>query len=95
MKPVTPKRAKKVFKLIEQWTRAEVWSRFGNFGTRDPRYTNATNTKLDLEDQIREEVLGTGNQVVLGKKWGIIAEAEKETHRKKVKKRKKQHDDRC
>ena len=67
--------AKKLWQLVEQWTRAEVMSRLGRFDNLE--FADYYKIKLEKEDEIRELVLGTSNQVELAQRWGMIKEKRK------------------
>jgi hypothetical protein len=61
---------KRLYKLIEEWTRAEVMARIGPIGWPDCGDYHFEATKR--EDQIRELIYGTSNLVELGLKFGIL-----------------------
>jgi len=64
--------ANKLWKLVEQWTRAEIIARFGRFDNLE--FAEYFRTKIDKEDEIRELVFGTSDLVQLGTRWGILPE---------------------
>ena len=67
--------AKKLWQLVEQWTRAEVMARLGRFDNLE--FADYYEIKLKKEDEIRELVLGTSNQVELAQRWNMIKKKRK------------------
>lgn len=61
---------KKLLKLIEQWTRAEIIARLGRFDNKG--YIDYANMQVDKKDEMRKLVFGTDDLVELGEMWGII-----------------------
>jgi len=66
---------KELLKLIEQWTRAEIISRFGRFDNLE--YADYYKIMLDKKDDIRQLVFGTSDILVLGDRWGLIKPKQK------------------
>ena len=58
--------AKKLFKLVEEETRAEIMSRHGRFENLE--FANYYQIKLDKQDKIRKLCFGSSDLVRLGKK---------------------------
>lgn len=74
--------ALRLWKLVEEWTRAEVMSRLGpSIGLEFADYFKIA---IEKGDEMRELVLGTSNQVELARRWGMIEE-KKDIRRKKKK----------
>jgi len=77
------KEAKQIYKLLEQWTRAEIIARHGPFDNLE--FGQYAVIKLEKEDEIRKLLYGTNNLIDLGIKWGILKERKKKRRTKKVK----------
>ena len=73
---------RKLLKLVEHWTRAEIIARLGRFDNLG--YLDYEQVRVDKIDEIRELVFGTSDILVLGDMWGLI---KPKRHRKKKKKR--------
>ncbi|HEC65798.1 MAG TPA: hypothetical protein ENI23_10910 [bacterium] len=71
-----------VYKLLRQWTRAEIMARLGRFDNLE--FADYFVKKIEIEDKLRKFMFGTSNLVELGIKWGLIKE--KRTRRKKKQK---------
>ena len=69
---LTKSNAIKVFKLLEQWTRAEIMGRHGPFETSDLSFIDFTLEHSKKEDEIRTLLFGTHNLVELGIEWGLL-----------------------
>lgn len=67
---ITKKKATKLLNLIEQWTRAEIMSRFSDF----PRCGDFYATKLDKENEIRELVFDSSILLELAERWELVQE---------------------
>ena len=74
--------ANHVYKLLRQWTRAEIMARLGRFDNLE--FADYFVKKIEIEDKLRKFMFGTSNLVELGIKWGLIKE--KRTRRKKKQK---------
>jgi hypothetical protein len=81
---MTKSERKKLYKLIEQWARCECIARFSPFGW--PDCGDYFNEKLQKEDEIRELMFGTGDLLLLGKRWGIRGCVDPSKKHKKKKK---------
>jgi len=75
---IKKKQAKKLLKLLEQWTRAEIVARFGQFDNLE--FADYYIIKIEKADEIRRFLYDTDNLVELGERWGLL--------RKGIKKRK-------
>jgi hypothetical protein len=86
---MTLKKRKKLYALLEQWTRCECISRFAPFGW--PDCGDYFFKKLKKEKQIRKLMFGTGDLLELGEKWNLPGCGPKKNGNteKKQKKRKK------
>jgi len=62
--------AKRILKLIEEATRAEILARFGPY--RFPEYADWFGVSLEKREELLEYVFGTSSLVELGKHWKII-----------------------
>ena len=60
----------KLYKLIEQWTRAEIASRLWPLAW--PQAGDYYQESLEFRDQIRKLMFGSSDLVELGTKWGIV-----------------------
>jgi hypothetical protein len=74
---------KKLLKLIEQWTRAEIMARYGRFDNLE--FGDYARIQIEKADEIRRLVFGTDNMIALGVRWNML----KERDRRSKKKRKK------
>jgi len=69
-------KVEELYALIEQWTRAEIMARFGQFGgSGDICYAHI---QVEKKDEIRRLVHGTDDLVVLGTRWGILKDAQEQ-----------------
>jgi hypothetical protein len=66
---------KKIKKLINQQTRAEIMARFGQFNNLD--FANYAYRKVELDDEIRVFLFGTSDLVELGERWGLLKPRER------------------
>ena len=84
---ISRRQAKKLVRLIEQWTRADVMSRMGRFDNLE--FADYAQIKLEKEDKIRELLFDESEIAVLAERWGMI----KKQDRKRIlgKKKKKRH----
>ncbi len=73
--------AKKLLKLIEENTRAEIMARFGRFDNLE--YADYFLVKIEKMDEIREFIFGTSNLAELGMRWELIGEKKRKKKRKK------------
>lgn len=64
------KQRRQLLKLIEQWTRAEIISRFGRFDNLE--YADYYRIMLEKRDEIRELIFGNSELIVLAKRWGLV-----------------------
>lgn len=74
------KRYKKLKKLIEQWTRAEVMSRVGE--CRGMGYGDYFMESLNVRDKIREMLYGTSDLIELAAKFDLPVSKDIKTKRK-------------
>ena len=70
---------KDLIRLITEWTRAEIMSRFGRFDNLE--YADYFRIKIEKEDEIRQMLFGSSELIVLGKQWGLVKD--KPTRRKR------------
>ena len=70
---------KDLIRLITEWTRAEIISRFGRFDNLE--FADYFRIKIEKEDEIRQLLFGSSELVVLGKQWGLVKD--KPTRRKR------------
>lgn len=75
------KKAKKLLKLIKQWTKAEVMSRIGV--CKGMAFGDFYTVYLDKKDEIRKLLYGTSDLVELGKKWELPLIGGSDERRKK------------
>jgi hypothetical protein len=64
------KQRRKLVKLVEQWTRAEIMARLGGFRNLD--FVDYSLKKVEKENEIRELLFGNSNLVELGEYWGLL-----------------------
>lgn len=74
---------KELLKLIEQWTRAEVMARFGRFDNLE--FGDYAMIEVEKRDEIRRLIFGTDDMLVLGARWNMLKERQKEEKRRKKK----------
>ena len=67
--------AKHVYKLIKEWTRAEIMARIAARLPRD--YADYFKAKLEKEDELRKFIFGTSNLLELGTRWKLIRKRKK------------------
>ena len=75
------KDAEFIWKKLEEWTRCDIMARYGRFDNLE--YADYAMKKIDIEDEIREFLFGTGNTLELAYKWKLL-----KRHTKKIKKKK-------
>lgn len=82
------KKLKKLFKLLKQWTKAEVMSRIGI--CKGMAFGDYYSIHLNKKDKIRKLLYGTSDLVELGKKWGLplVGDNDNEKARRKKKTKK-------
>lgn len=78
---------KKLKKLVEQWTRAEVMSRSPAIGF--PDYGDYFRIKLEKADEIRKLLYGTSDLIQLGEAFGLPVNPRPVKRKKKKDKKKK------
>lgn len=61
---------KKLYRLLEQWTRAEIMARHGEFDNLG--WEDYAIAEVQLRDKIRQHLYGASNLVELGMQWGIL-----------------------
>ena len=66
---MTKLKRKKLYKLLEQWTRCEIVARFAPVGW--PDFGDYFYEKLKKEEEIRKLMFGEGDLILLGERWGI------------------------
>lgn len=76
-----PEDRKELYRLIEQWTRAEALYRFGVFGV--PEFMQGHANHMDYEDKIRDLMFGTHDMLELATRWGIVKPLGKERRQTK------------
>jgi len=76
MKRLTAKRSKRLLKLLEQWTRAEIMARFGPFQSLE--YAEYFTIKTYKENAIRRLLFGNDNISELGVEWGLLKRKRKD-----------------
>ncbi len=69
-KSETLQQRKELLGLIEQWTRAEIMARFGQFDNLE--FADYAQIQLDKKDEIRQLVFGESELVVLADRWGLV-----------------------
>jgi hypothetical protein len=80
---MTKEKRKKLYALLEQWTRAEVMARVGDVAGLG--YADYYLTHIELEDGIRKLMFGTSDLVELGKKFKLpLIQDLREKKRKKT-----------
>jgi len=85
---ISRRQAKKLVRLIEQWTRADVMSRMGRFDNLE--FADYAQIKLEKEDKIRELLFDESEIAILAERWGMIKKQDrKRILEKKKKKRRK------
>lgn len=78
------KQAIKIFKWIEEWTRATIMARHGEFGN-SLEFGDYAAAAGDIEDKIREELYGKCDLVQLGLDWGLLKPRKKRNRKHKHK----------
>ena len=78
---IRKKQAKKLLKLLEQWTRAEIVARFGQFDNLE--FADYYIIKIEKADEIRRFLYDTDNLVELGERWGLLRKGIKKRKNKK------------
>lgn len=68
-------KTKKLYQLIEEWTRAEIMARHGKCVPRD--WGTYFQIKLDKEDEIKKLVFGSSDLIVLGTRWKLLGTKKK------------------
>ncbi len=69
-KTIKRSQARKILKLIEEWTRADVMARIGPSAGLE--FADWYTIKLEKADELRELIFGTSCIVELGKLFDII-----------------------
>ena len=73
---------KKLYKLLEEWTRSEIMARLGPFNNLE--YAEYHMIMVEKENEIRKLLYGTDNLVTLGLEWKILKKRSKERVTKKL-----------
>lgn len=73
--------AEKVYKLIEEQTRAEIMARFGRFDNLE--FAEYAKVKIEKEDELRKFVFGTSDLLELGTRWNMLNERPYRRRKKK------------
>lgn len=60
---------RKLLKLLEQWTRAEIMARLGRFDNLE--FADFALLKTEKEDEIRKLIFGTSDILVLAARWNL------------------------
>lgn len=97
---ITKEKRKQLYKLLRQWTRAEIISRHGRFDNLE--FADYYGIMLDKENEIRKLLYGDDSLYNLGVKWELVVPFEdrpkqksahpdkiKQSHKNKKKKRNK------
>lgn len=70
------KKRKKLYRLLKQWTRAEVMARLGGeFSTLN--FIDFAQREVELRNKIRKLLYGTSSLVELGLKWKLLKPSSK------------------
>ena len=72
---IGPEKRKELYKLIHQWTRAEIMARMASIDF--PAFADYALAERELRDKIREHMYGDKDLVVLGYRWGLLKEQER------------------
>jgi len=67
---MTKKRRKRLYKLLKEWTKAEIMARFGKFDNLE--FADYAEIQRDKADKIRTILYGTDDLVQLGLAWGLL-----------------------
>jgi len=78
---MTKEKRKKLYVLLEQWTRAEVMARIGR--CKGLEFTDYYADKLELQDKIRKLLYGTNDLVELGRLFNLPLIQHKEEEKRK------------
>ena len=80
--------ALKVYKLLKEYTRAEIMARHGDFGG-SLEFGDYFVIAIEKMDEIRKFLYGTDNLVELGQKWKMLKTSEelKDERLKKLRKK--------
>jgi len=78
--------AKKILKLIEQATRAEILSRLAPIPF--PEYADWHMVSIEKRNELLQYLYGTSSFVELGRLWGLLKK-ERKPNRKQIKKERK------
>ena len=79
--------ALKVYKLLKEFTRAEIMARHGEFGG-SLEFGDYFVIAIEKMDEIRKLLYGTDNLVKLGQKWKMLKSSEELKNEKTKKLRK-------
>lgn len=81
---MTKKEAKKLYKLIKRWTRAEIMARIGQFDNLE--FIDYALKEVEYRDKIRELLYGTSNLVELGEQFGMLGKIKSKKNKKRFRK---------
>jgi len=70
-----------IYKLLKQWTRAEIMARHGRFDNLE--FADYFLIKVEKEDEIRKILYGTSNLAELGEEWGLLKKGKKKRRKKR------------
>ena len=68
---------KKVIRLVEEMTSAEIMARLGNMACDIDWYS----IYLKKKGELQEYLFGTSDYVTLGQRWGLLKESKKKKYK--------------
>jgi low affinity Fe/Cu permease len=84
---ITRRQARKLVKLLDQWTRAEVMSRIGRFDNME--FADYAHMKIEIENKLREMLYGTSDLVGLSKLFKKTRKRMRDVTKKRERRRKR------
>ena len=78
---LSKKKRKKLYHLLDVWTRCEIIGRFGPMNCQ--MFDEAAFEKIRIEDRIRKLMYGSSDLVELGYRWGLPLRRSKQKAAKK------------
>jgi len=88
---ITKKKAKQLFKLVDQWTREEIMARLGDYDPSGLGFADHYIYKIRIEEKIRKLVYGTDDLVAIGLANGLLKPRTKSKRTKPIKRKVKKN----